>query len=211
MQKAWIFCGISTSLAIVFAGLYFFNPKTVEKEMVRTSTHTVTNIFTNDIIREVVKEVPKEVEKIVKVPADIPVEYIAAVQAVSNFDNCDFVKNNQVLFGMKDVQVVCLLADSLKDSVSEDEVRAKFELVLRRNNVPISPTSINFVTVTVDGFWGDPPIYTMTYSVAVKVYDTQTLLRGGQLHKATITVWEKGYFGFAGKQVANKGVESVFG
>jgi hypothetical protein len=153
----------------------------------------------------VVKEVPKEVEKIVRVPAAIPQEYIAAMQAVSNLVNCDFVKDNQVLFGIKDVQVICFLTDATKQCVSDDEVRTRFELTLRKNGVPVNPTSKNYVQVIVEGLW-DNNRWSITFSVRVRVLETQTLIRGGEAHKASVTVWEKSSYGFAGSIVANSGL-----
>jgi hypothetical protein len=42
-----------------------------------------------------------------------------------------------VLFGMKDIQVQIYCDNKVKDLVSEDAMRTKFELTLRKNNVPI--------------------------------------------------------------------------
>ena len=205
--KAWSLFGFSTAGMVIFALLYFFNPETkIQTHFVTNSiTNTVTQFVTNTMTNVVVKEVPKEVEKIVNVPASIPQEYIAAVRIISNFDNCDFVKDNQALFGMKDVQVLYFLEDDVKESVSEDEVRTKFELTLRKNNVPVSPTSKNYVTVNVEGFWNDPPSRgLLAYTIEVSVYEKQTLLRGRQIHKAIVRVWGKNWHGTVGRYKAKR-------
>jgi hypothetical protein len=125
--NAWWLFGISTVGMVIFAELYFFNPKTT------LQTQTILNTVTNTVTNEVVKEV--QVPKFYKIPAEIPQDYITAMQIISNYDHCDFVKDDQVLFGMKDVRVIYNVNDSMKEVLSEDEVRAKFELTLRRNNV----------------------------------------------------------------------------
>jgi hypothetical protein len=203
--KAWLLFGISTCGAVVFATLYFLNPKIVIRNDAKTITNTVTNTVIGVVTNEVVKEVPKEVEKIVTVPAEIPDEYIQAKQIISNYDNCDFVDSHQVLFGMKDVRVVYLLGDAVKQIVSEDDVRARFELTLRRNNVPINPTSQNVVLVDTEGFWGEPPTSEnlFTHSVTIELEEKQTLLRGNQLHKALVTVWQNSHYGLVGKYNAS--------
>lgn len=147
-------------------------------------------------------------EKILKVPAEIPQEYIQAAQVVSNFDNADFVKRDQVLFGMKDVNIQYTLGDDIKRVVSEDEVKSKFELTLRRNNVPLNPKSINTVWVTVDGFFGDATAtqLILTHSISVDVSEIRTLIRFREMHKATIIVWHQNFFGMVGKANANKGL-----
>jgi hypothetical protein len=195
-MKAWSLFGLSTAGMVVFAVLYFSKPKTALQP--RVISNTVTNV--------VVKEVPKEVEKIVTVPAAIPQQYISAMRFVSNLNNCDFVKGDQVLFGMKDVQVAYFVSD-LKGFISEDEVRDRFELILRKNNVPISPQSPNFIRVEVHGYWGDtltPTRDLLTYQFEVSFVEPQTVLRGGRMHKAYLTVWSQGGYGTVGRANAAK-------
>jgi len=199
-SKIWLLLGVSTFGMLVFATLYFFNPKTVN--VVQTVPNNVTNVVVNTVTNEVVKEV----EKIVKVPAAIPEEYIRAKYTVSNFDNADPIIYGQLLFGMKDVQVIYTLSDIVKKVVSEDEVKSKFELTLRRNNITISPNSSNQVVVNVAGFWGVPPISEaiLTHDISVDVCEYQTLRRGEQIHKAFISVWHRNFYGFVGRDNANK-------
>ena len=192
---------------IVFATLYFSSPKVVVQKEIQTVTNTVTN--------EVVKEVPKEVEKIVTVPAEIPQDYTVAMNTLSNFvsnyDNASWVDQNEKLFGMTNVQVKCFLDDAAKQLISEDEVQSKFELTLRRNNVPINPKSQNTVFVSIEGTRLDLPQevtgpttgYFFVYNVNVGVDSVQTVFRGGQFHRTTVTVWEKQDLGYAGSRVAN--------
>jgi hypothetical protein len=203
-MKAWLLFGISTVGMLIFAGLYFLSPRTVPE--IQTVMSIVTNTVVSTVTNEVVREVPKEVEKIVTVPAAIPQKFIDAQAIISNFDNCDFVKDNQVLFGMKDVRMIYLVPN-LNDAISENLVRAKFELTLRKNNVPINPKSLNCVTVEVRGFWGEGAFRDiLTEAIAVQVYEKQTLLRGGQIHKAVVNVWSKISYGKIGKDNAEKGV-----
>ena len=198
--KLWFLLGISTLGLLIFAGLYFFNPKTV------TVIQTVPNNVTNVVVNTVTNEVIKEVEKIVKVPAAIPEDYIRAKYTVSNFDNADPIIYGQPLFGMKDVQVIYTLSDIVKKVVSADEVKSKFELTLRRNNITINPNSSNQVVVNVGGFWGVPPISEaiLTHDISVDVCEYQTLRRGEQIHKAFISVWHRNFYGFVGRDNANK-------
>jgi len=200
-SPVWILFGVSTTGMLIFAGLYFLNPKTHVK--VETIQNTVTNTVVQTLTNEVVKEVPKIVEKTVTVPAEIPKIYLTAANIISNYANADFVKEDQVLFGMDDVQVVYALSDAVKEVVSEDEVRAKFELTLRRNNVPINPKSVNFVTVHVNGLWGANNTI-LSDNIDVSVYEVQHLARGGQLHRAFVNVWSQGYYGLFSKSYANK-------
>ena len=56
---------------------------------------TVPNNFTNTVVQtnEVIKEVPKEIEKIVKVPADIPEDYVTAMNIYAKITNAAIIKD----------------------------------------------------------------------------------------------------------------------
>jgi len=184
---------------IIFAGCGSKDSKTV--------TNYVTNNVTTIVTNEIVKEVPKEVEKIVNVPTDIPDEYVWAYKFLQRVKNASPINSDQALFGMKDVKVTYIISEALKQVVSEDEVKAKFELTLRRNNIPINPDSPNTVTLTIDGFRGDD-LTTQDmfyYSFQLSVGEIQTISRAGELHKALIVVWSQGgFYGYAGKNKANE-------
>jgi hypothetical protein len=155
---------------------------------------------------EVIKEVPKEVEKIVNVPAEIPYEYIVAKDLRDKMTNATLLTNGEYLFGMKDIRVMFTLDDAVKQVLTEDEIRAKFELVLRRNNVPINPKSQNILTVAITGFFDvSNPI--LCYSFQDSVAEIQFVARNGELHLMPVVVWNKGdEFGTVGKLKANEGL-----
>jgi hypothetical protein len=169
---------------LIFAWLYFFNPRTEDR--VQTVMETVTNIVLNAVTNQVLREVPQEVERIVKVPADIPDEYIWAAKLLKRLNNATSITQDQLLFGMKDVKAAYMISEPLKEVVSEEEVKARFELVLRRNNIPINLASRNTVTLTINGFRGNDlatqDLY--VYSFRVTVYDTQAVARDGAFHGA---------------------------
>jgi len=206
-NKAWTFCGVSTVGMIVFAALYFNKPPPPIQSKPTTITSIVTNTVTNTVTQEVVKEVPKEVEKIVTVPAQISSDDQKLINlgaklmdAVTNSP----IKDDQVLFGMKDVNVFYIIGDKIKEFVTEDEIKAKFELTLRRNNVPINPKSFNTVVFSVAGFSDDATKTLISYSTKCYVTEYQTIFRQGVCHQSLITVWEKGgFYGYAGKNKIN--------
>jgi hypothetical protein len=202
--RAWFLFGLSSAGMLVFAGLYFLNPKT--SVSVRDVTQIQTNTVTNTIIFTVTNDVVREVEKIVNVPAAIPPEYVNAMKFTENMTKATFVTMDQVLFGMKDVRVECALADDVRQVVSVDEVRAKFELTLRRNNVPINPKSEHTITLNISGFLNQPDKTTLCFSIVCDVIETQWVARlDGAVHFATVIVWTKGAeFGTVGRDKASE-------
>ena len=88
-------------------------------------TNTVANNITNVVVKETVKSVP----------AEIPPEYLTAFSFWKGLTNSTLLDQDQVLYDVKSVGVQYSISDKAKDIVSEDEVKAKFELLLRRNGI----------------------------------------------------------------------------
>jgi hypothetical protein len=182
---------------VVFAGLYFLTPSP------QTKTTTVTQTVTTTVTNTVFQEVPKEVEKIVNVPAEIPPEYQMAMNVYRNITNATFVSQDNALFNLSNVRVEYILSDDVKERVSEEEVKAKFELALRRNNVPIYANSTSLISVKINGLFNDETKVMLSYSVLCTLNETQWIFRSGQCHMAIVQTWSGGYTGFAGKLKAN--------
>ena len=185
---------------LIFAGLYFLSPKsTATTQMPGTVvTNTVFVTFTNEIVREVPKEV--------RIPAEIPQEYIDAMRVYQNITNATYADSSQALFGMKEIKVICTVDEALKKVISEDEVKAKFELTLRRNGVPIDPASFNMVQFRMTGFFNEATgLY--CYSFMCYVNEQNVIWRSGQFHGITTIVWFKGgSYGTVGKSQASSGL-----
>jgi len=202
-SKAWFLFGISTGALLIFAGLYFFNPRTVAK--VQTVPTLITNTVVTIETNEVVKEVPKEVEKIVNVPAEIPHDYVLAMKFYRRMTNAAYAGADEVLFKMKDVRINYELDDAIKQVVGEDEVKAKFELTLRRNNVPINANSSNVILVSLGGFFDSTTQNLLCYSLNCGVPEGQVIFRGGEFRTAILTIWRRGdSYGTVGRSKANE-------
>jgi hypothetical protein len=193
---------LSTVGLIIFATLFFSRPMPPPGET-RVVVQAVTNTVMNTVTNEVIRVVPKEVEKIVKVPVELPSIIIAASNMLYNMLGAEFVGKDKVLFRMTNIAVQCFLNDDIKKYVSEDEVRSKFELTLRRNNVPIDSSSPNVVSVSLDGFFTDQT-QLLSYMTGCRVFEIQWVSRGEEWHKALVTVWQKAEsYGNVGRNRAN--------
>jgi len=199
-SRAWVLFGISTIGMVIFAGLYISTPKSAVTT--RTVTETVTTIVTNTVTRDV----PKEVEKTVTVQADIPDEYVIAKTLREKMMAATKVNADKILFGMKDVKVVYLMQDEIRKLISEDEIKAKFELTLRKNNVPINPDSLNVVTYSLNGFFVNNDS-TLVYHLDCWVDEPQYVFRDTEWHRGYVITWSKGSsFGTVGKLRASDGL-----
>jgi len=136
MKKRLMFA--ITTAGILILGSFSFLSSTNAQE-VQTTTTIATNVVTNTVANKTLSENQNNPKTPVVLPPD------AAMRFASNYFNCDFVKKDQILFGMRDVSVVYY--NQLKDIISDDEMRAKFELTLRKSSVPINPASGNLVSL----------------------------------------------------------------
>jgi len=109
--------------------------KVITQTVTNFATIFVTNtvIFTNEI------------------SSPIPTEYSSAYRIATNFAAATPVAHDKVLFQMKDIRTSFFLEDAVKQFVSEDEAKAKYELTLRRNGIAINSSSQNAITVTING------------------------------------------------------------
>ncbi len=196
-MKNLIFFCISICATIIFAGCDSKDDKIV--------TNYITNNVTTVVTNEIVKEIPKEVEKLVNVPAEIPPEYIVAKNLYDKMTNATTVSSDQILFSMKDVKVNCILDSAVQQVISPDEVKAKFELALRRNNVSINPNSPNIVTFSIEGFFDAATGQLLCYFINTTVCENQWVFRNGNCHMSLVIVWNKGdSYGTVGKSKANE-------
>ena len=122
---------------VVFAGLYFFNPRTIPTTKVTTTVNTV---VTNTVFQEVST----------KPSAETLAQIDLGKRIYSALTNT--VHDAAVLFAIKGVKVKYNLS-GMTDVVSENDIKAKFELALRRNNVPIDPDATSFLIVSLNGMW----------------------------------------------------------
>src|ERR1039457_1511675 len=138
--------------AIVFLG--GCGPK--DNSSVKTITNTVANFTTSYVTNTDKIYFTNEVTKEVSIPAAIPQNYIDGDTFLKWIRNVPVIKSSdQALFAMDDVKVFYILNDTIKQIILEDDAKAKFELTLRKNGVPINPDSRNAVVVGLTGFYNE--------------------------------------------------------
>src|SRR5439155_24592935 len=109
-----------------------------------------------EIPKEVVKEVTNEVVKEVKVPASLTEKETILIELGSNYLSADTIRNmDDGLFGMGSVSVSVDIPPEVSKIVSEEVIRNRFELVLRKNNVLLQADAPLKVQIEITGRW-DP-------------------------------------------------------
>ena len=153
-------------------------------------------------IKEVIKEVEKEVQ--VEVPVELDESQQLAINIGEKWLSAPTVADlDEVFYGIKNFKTKIALNDTVKKVVSEDKLRNKFELILRRNGISIDPESPYFLIFSVRGFW-DPDEIRLTYTCDLKLLEIVTLYRNNDLRRTAVYTWRTSRYGHAGKAVIEK-------
>lgn len=165
---AWWLCGISTLGMVVFATLYFEQPRPTSMQ--------------------------------VKQSTDIPQGYTQAMLFVSNYNSANFIKEAQLLSGIRDVRVNYTITNIAKNIIIEDELKAKFELELRKSGVSIDPQSGNFLNVILEGVDDSGALGSLVaFDFHIYLFSVVTLNVNHTFHQASVAIWQQGYHGVVGQ------------
>ena len=104
----------------------------------------------------------------------------------------------ELLYNIPAFSVNVSVAQNLKEQVSEERLRTKLELLLRKNRIKIDPESPVQLSLVLQCLWNTEKTF-CTWRCNLKVLDTATLMRDGDFRKAYFTTYEQGHFGYAGK------------
>ena len=194
------------SAAALLVGTQFARKVTVvvEKPVEVVKTKEVIVEKPVDVIREVPKEVEKIVEKRVEVPAKIPEKYETALALADRFAASELVSAEDSLAGVKAVRVSIAIGDDIKRIVSEDDIRTKFEITLRRSGVSIDEASLFAVVYSQDGFFtrGAPII---AWSSKTNLMELVWAFRpAGRMIYLDAPTWSKGQYGTVGEANARE-------
>jgi hypothetical protein len=198
----WTLFGVSSVGCILLVLLYLLNPR--QKEVFREIEKRVPfEVYkTNLLIKEVTNCI--EVPKIVEVPAAIPDSYLTLSNFVRDFWDAPILTNNQqILSGLKSVCPKIYVESKLGDFVTADDIRAKYELTLRKNGVPVDSDSANWLTFTIDGLWqegiGGQEKVTCSMHYSLYLSEMTRLYRNGSPKRTSVTTWSTGMVGYAGR------------
>lgn len=181
------------------------------KPVVTTITNTVTNsttsyvtntvFFTNTIIftNEVVKEIP----------VSIPSDFVIGQKLLADMTNATFVNAAESLFKMDGVHVDFGFSQTANDVLSTDDIKAKFELTLRNNGVPMNVNAPDTLFLEIDAFYDDDREAVLCYSVRYTLSSAQWIFRNNEWHREIVTTWTKGGYGTVGKLKASDALENT--
>jgi len=113
---------------------------------------------------------------------------------------------DDTLTGIGSLSVSVQLNDAVKKVVSEDRIKNKFELVLRRHNVTLREKGEDaYLNLAIDGLWSEDG-NRLTYTSEVRVSQGVAAPRRDGFRAMMGTVWREGSYGYAGKSTAEKAI-----
>jgi hypothetical protein len=138
------------------------------------------------------KEIVTEVEK--------PVQSLqpwqqAAIDFNARYRNAKLVENPRgALYKLDSVAVFITVNDDAKKVVSEDNVRTKFELILRKYGIKIDENAVASVEVTITGGSEDQAHgrVLFTYSATVELFQAVVVDRKTDLRRVVARLWNEG-------------------
>ncbi|MEN9676132.1 MAG: hypothetical protein RIS76_2028, partial [Verrucomicrobiota bacterium] len=154
----------ATIVALVFAVLWLRERKRKPTEVLREIEKPVQVIKEASV--ENIREVPKEVEVIkeIEVPAKLTDAEKFSIDFAARYFRAQTVKSkDEVFYKVDSVAVTVGLNDAIKKIVSEDRIKNKFELILRKHSIRLDENAPVWLSFSVEGLW-DKDEVRLTYT-----------------------------------------------
>ena len=159
-----------------------------------------------------VKKVLKEVE----VPAKLTYSQKTAINFTDRYLNARQIRaQDDALYKLDSVRVNVSINEAVEKVVSDDRIKNKFELILRKHGIYIDEKALVSVDLIVNGIWsGDNPgVGFLAYTQRIGLNQWLVVERRGDFRRAVAQLWKQEIIGFANNQKAEgqvlDGVESM--
>jgi hypothetical protein len=200
--------------AVCFAALWLSarvkEPRVVVKEVAKPIE--VVKMVPVETVKEVpvekVKEVVKPITNVVEVPARLSDGQQAAIDFSSNYLAAPNLSDmDDALYRIDAVNVRANLRDPVRKVVSEEQIRNRCQLTLRRSGIRLDESSPYVLGLQYDGFWNDKED-TLVYGVSLVLFDSVTMARDGDLRRTYAIVWVQNDLGSVEKSLAQQAILS---
>jgi hypothetical protein len=197
---------VASVVALSFAVLWFRERDRTPAEVIREVPKEVVVEKLREVPKVVIKEV--EVTKEVKVPAKLTDEQQAGIEFTSRYLAAPMLTTiDEALYKLDSVAVRVFVNDAVKKVVTEDRLKNKFELILRKQNIRLDDKAQVWLDLNYEGFWDKDEI-TLYYSPQMRLRQVATIIRHGDFRRASVIVWQDAGLGFAGKKVVEEAILS---
>ena len=159
-----------------------------------------------------IKKVLKEVE----VPAKLTYSQKTAINFTDRYLTAGPIQaQDEALYKLDSVRVNVSIDEAVEKVVSDDRIRNKFELILRKHGIKIDEKALVSVDLTIHGLWsGDNPgVGFLAYAQRIGLNQWLVVERRGDFRRAVAQLWKQEIIGFSNNEKAEgqilDGVESI--
>lgn len=170
------------------------------------------------VIQEVIKEVPVEVVKEipVEVVKDVSNEFIEEQEMPINLNDPQEVmitlakryvyaprikERNEIFYGINSLKTRVILDDEVKELITEESVKDRLELNLKKRGIQIDEGSPQAVIIAISGMWNQTKM-ALVYQYELVLVDYVVLNRDGDMRGAVIDAWKTSGFGLTGSSMS---------
>jgi hypothetical protein len=159
-----------------------------------------------------VRKVLKEVE----VPAKLTYSQKTAINFTDRYVSARQIEGqDEALYKLDSVRVNVSINEAVDNVVSDDRIRNKFELILRKHGIKIDEKALVSVDLTIHGLWSGNNLGVgfLAYTQRIGLNQWLVVERRGDFRRAVAQLWKQEIIGFANNQKAEgqilDGVESM--
>jgi hypothetical protein len=204
-----VLCIFASIAAFAFGGLWLKERSTKPKYAVSGFEKPTVKEVVKEVPVEKIIEIPKEVIKEVKVPAELSEPQKLAIDFADRYISAKTVESvHEAFYKLDSVRVEVQVSEGIEQVLSEDRVRNKFELILRKSGLKLDEDARAYVRVSVEGLWQKDQNF-LVYTIKTELKEYVVIGRKGDFRRFPATLWFDGSYGFAGKKVAEEEVLGV--
>ena len=147
--------------------------------------------------------VEREIVRNVEVPAEIPAIYEDALKRLVARARADLADEKTCFTGLDSIEVSVAMNEGAEDILSERRAKDKFELTLRRHDVPLSDVSEPYLSLSIDVIWNDANTIAI-FHIQAALRERVLIYRNHKPYRRYVSVWKTASYGRVGKNSARE-------
>ena len=183
-----LFAFVLTVGLIAVGYLYYRDTQKPVEEKVTENAKGDPDEKASEAIQKIEKEVQVEAEAVLSGVQEAQI-LIAESYLNTLYDEENYVEDmDEVFYGIKSFSTRVVISGDIKDLVSEEKVRNKVELNLRRNGISVDDESEHELVIVVSGVWINDSI---AHHISLLLLERVVLVRDGDFRSARVATWQE--------------------
>lgn len=142
----------------------------------------------------------------IEIPAKLSEDTEEAITNAMKIRFAPLVSDDQLLYKLDAVSVIIADEYATQEVVSDDSIRNRFEVTLRKYGIRVEDNAPASVMVSVGGVWVRPDLVVLSYECRSELHEIVTLKRKGDFRRSLATVWADDRGGVVGRSIAENAI-----